>query len=74
MKGKQIYELIKKLEDAKNELNEALCQLEDNDMKRSRAYTVVQEERNRLIKELDEAQRKDWVETPSEKPLKDFDF
>jgi exonuclease VII small subunit len=69
MKGKQIYEIIKKLEDAKDELNEALGQLEDNDMRHSRAYTVVHEERNRVTKELDEAQRKDWLEPPRTKAL-----
>lgn len=67
MKGKHIYEEIKKLEGLKEELYQALIELDNAEMGNSRASALVEGERTRVTKELNDALNKEWVEAPTPK-------
>jgi hypothetical protein len=68
IKGRYIYEEIKKLDELKGELNRALSELEDADLRQSRAYDVVRQERDKVAQEHIDKLNKEYTVPDSEAP------
>lgn len=67
MKGRHIYDEIKKAEDLRDELNQALNGLEDADMRNSTAYSIIVKERDKAKQVHIDLLNKEWEEAPTPK-------
>jgi 1,2-phenylacetyl-CoA epoxidase catalytic subunit len=74
IKGRQIYEQIKNLNELKDELNRALNELEDADLRSSRAYDVVRQERDKVAQEYVDKMNKEYTVPELAVPEPDGDF